>query len=230
MTKKATFIIVLSAIITNHSFAQKSFSIDNASTTYNAKIEVKKCDNETCSGKGKVKLYSKNDAKLLQEFNSADLYFNLDKNKNPSTKMELYDEESPLVFGDFNFDGQEDLAIRNGNKSGYGGPSYDVYVYQLAGQHFVLSKDLTKLASTNLGMFDVDKKRKRIITRSKSGAAWHLKTEYEVIPQKGLLKVYELEEDASKGDEYVYVTEKKFANGKWSKSTKKHKLKDYYKE
>jgi hypothetical protein len=229
MTKKMIIAIVLSAITINNSFAQKSFAINNSSKTYNAKVEVEKCDNEACGGKGIVKLYLKNSDKLLQEFNSGDLSFNLDKKKNPSTKMELYDEQSPVVFGDFNFDGTEDLAIRNGSNSGYGGPSYDVYVYVATKKQFILSKELTKLASTNLGMFEVDGKRKRIITLSKSGAAWHLKTEYEIIPEKGLLKVYELEEDASKGDDYVYVTEKKYVKGKWNKSTKKYKIKDYYK-
>jgi len=51
-----------------------------------------------------------------------------------------------------------------------------------------------------------------------------------VIPNRGLLKIYEMEEDASKGDDYVYVTERKHVNGKWTKSTKKYKTKDYYKD
>ncbi len=226
--KKLLFISVF-INLTAFSFAQRTFTINNSSKNYNAKIQVQKCEDETCSGKGTIKLYGKNSTKPVQEFSSADLYFNLDNNKNPSSKMELYDEQSPVIFGDFNFDQNEDIAIRNGNNSGYGGPSYDVYVYNITRKKFVISKELTKLASTNLGMFEVDKARKRIKTSSKSGCCWHQSREFVVRPNSGLIKVYELEEDASKGDDFVYVTEKKHINGKWTTTTKKYKVKDYYK-
>ena len=182
MTTKILTTIALALAATN-SFAQKDFTISTASQNYTAKIRVAKCEDKTCSGRATIKLYPANSSTVLQEFKSKDLYFNLDGSNNPSTKMEMYDEESPLFFGDFNFDGSEDLAIRNGNNSGYGGPSYDVYVYNVTKKQFVLSKQLTALASTNLGMFDIDKKTKRIITHQKSGAAWHSTTEYEVVPQ-----------------------------------------------
>ncbi len=228
--KRIASCIIIPVLFAANSYAQKNFTVSSASAKYDAKIQVQKCKEGTCSGRGTIKLYAKNNSTMLQEFKSQDLYFNLDKSNNPSSKMEMYDEESPVFFGDFNFDGNEDLAVRNGNNSGYGGPSYDVYVYNLTINKFVLSKELTRLASTNLGMFEIDKENKRIITESKSGCCWHQKTGYEVVPQKPLLKVYELVEDATKGDDNVYVTEKKFVKGKWQKSTKKYKTKEYYKE
>jgi len=212
MTNKLLITVVLS-LGTANSFAQKDFTISTASKTYTARIRVAACKAQTCSGKGTIKLYTANNSILLQEFKSRNLYFDLDANNNPSSKMEMYDEESPLYFNDFNFDGNEDLAIRNGNNSGYGGPSYDVYVFNVTKKKFVLSKELTNLASTNLGMFDIDKENKRLITYQKSGAAWHLKTGFKVVPQKGLVKVYELTEDATKGDDYVLVTEKILVEG-----------------
>ena len=230
MRIKHLLLAVILITQTSFLFGQKMFTISNASKNYKAKIQVQKCEDETCSGKGTVKLYAKNSSKLIQEFKSGDLYFNLDGNKNPSDKMELYDQESPLVFGDFNFDQSEDVAIRNGNNSGYGGASYDVYVYNITKKQFVKSKELTKLASTNLGMFEVDKTRKRIITSEKSGCCWHKSTEFTVVPNSGLLKVHEVEEDASKGDDFVYVTERKHVNGKWTKVTKKYPVKEYYKQ
>lgn len=134
-----------------------------------------------------------------------------------------------MIFDDFNFDGSEDLAIRNGNQSGYGGPSYDVYVYNSTRKQFVLSNELTALAYENLGMFQTDHKRKRIITFAKSGCCWHITTEYTVVPKKGLQKVYEMEEDAMDG-EYVTVTTRNLINNKWASQSKKYKIKDYYKE
>lgn len=152
----------------------------------------------------------------------------LNNDQQPSVNIiQLYDEQSPLVFDDFNFDGSEDLAIRNGNHSGYGGPSYDVYVFHATKKKFVPSTELTKLATENLGMFDTDAKRKRITTRTKSGCCWHLMTEYEVVPQKGLRKVYELEEDATNG-KTVTVTERKLIKNKWTKTVKKLKVEAYY--
>lgn len=230
MRLKPIFLICAILNITSLSYAQRSFTINNSSKIYTAKIQVEKCEDETCSGIGIVKLYAKNNSKHVQQFTSKDLYFNLDNDKNPSNKMELYDEQSPLIFGDFNFDGNEDIAIRNGNNSGYSGPSYDIYVYNKTKKQFVVSKELTNLASTKLGMFEIDKTRKRIKISEKSGCCWHKSTEFSVIPNSGLLKVYELEEDAAKGDDFVYVTERKLVNGRWTKAIKKHKIKDYYKD
>lgn len=229
--KKNIFVLTLFLLVfANELFAKQKFSLTKSSKLYDVEIEVASCADETCSGKGTVKLFTKNTKNLVQEFTSPDLYFNLDKAKQPSTIMELYDEESPLVFGDFNFDGTEDIAIRNGNNSGYGGPSYDVYVYHSTKKKFVISQSLTELASTNLGIFDIDTKRQRIITHTKSGCCWHSTIEYSVVPKKDLVKVYEYIEDASKGDDFVYLTEKKFVKGKWTKISKVALIKDYYKD
>lgn len=142
----------------------------------------------------------------------------------------MYNEQSPLIFDDFNFDGSEDLAIRNGNNSGYGGPSYDIYVYHSTKKQFVPSDELTSLAYDNLGMFQTDHERKRIITFAKSGCCWHITTEYAVIPKKGLQKVYEMEEDATGGGEFVKVITRNLINNKWVSKTKKYKLDEYYKD
>ena len=182
------------------SFCQNNFTINDGSDTYYATISVDNCTQDNCEGKGTVKLFDKKTDKLFQTFTSDDLYFFFDNTKNPTVNIiQLYNEQSPLVFEDFNFDGPEDLAVRNGNNSGYGGPSYDIYVYHRNKKKFVVSEELTRLAYENLGMFQTDRERKRIITYAKSGCCWHITTEYSVVPKKGLVKVYELEEDAQGG-------------------------------
>ncbi len=217
-------------LFANVSFSQNNFIINDGSDIYYAKISVEKCSEDNCEGKGTIKLFDKKTDKLFQTFLSDDLYFFFDNNGNPTVNIiQLYNEQSPLIFEDFNFDGSEDLAIRNGNNSGYGGPSYDVYVYHRNKKNFVTSEELTKLAYENLGMFQTDRERKRIITFQKSGCCWHITTEYSVVPKKGLLKVFELEEDAY-DPEFVIVTTRELVNDKWIIKEEKSKVEDYYKQ
>ncbi len=213
----------------NFYFAQNQFELKDASKNYDVKINVETCESNECSGKSTVELLDKKTSRTFQTLTSENLNFYLNEDQKPTANIiQLYNEQSPLIFDDFNFDGTEDIAIRNGNESGYGGPSYDVYVFNITKKQFVLSDELTALAYENLGMFNTDSERKRLITYSKSGCCWHLTTEYTVVPQRGLFKVYELEEDAT-GGEKVKVTKKEFINDKWIKNTKTYPINEYYK-
>ncbi|MBK7227327.1 MAG: hypothetical protein IPH97_00290 [Ignavibacteriales bacterium] len=227
--KLPLFLIIL-VFLNELSLGQNEFIINDGSDIYDAKISVDKCSEDNCEGKGTIKLFDKKTDKLFQTFVSDDLYFFSDNSGNPTVNIiQLYNEQSPLIFEDFNFDGSEDLAIRNGNNSGYGGPSYDVYVYHRNKKKFVVSDELTQLAYENLGMFQTDHERKRIITFQKSGCCWHITTEYSVVPKKGLVKVFELEEDAQ-GGEFVIVTTRELINDKWISKEEIFKLDDYYKQ
>jgi hypothetical protein len=208
-----------------------TFQIQNGSKLYNAKLAVETCIKDECSGAGKILLYKKGNQQVFQTLTSENLYFYLDKKQQPSVNViQLYNEQSPLIFEDFNFDRQQDLAIRNGNEGSYGGPSYDVYVFNKTRQQFVFSSELTELAYDNLGMFQTDAKRKRLITFAKSGCCFHMTSEYAVIPNKGLKLVYELTEDAMGGGEQVEVTTKIYnLNSRtWRKTVKKFPLDQYY--
>lgn len=223
-------IICLLLGISTLGLAQKNFVIKDGSNRFDAKIAIVNCEGDTCSGKGTISLIDKKSKQVFQTLSSDDLYFYLNKNQQPSVNViQLYNEQSPLIFDDFNFDGSEDIAVRNGNQSSYGGPSYDVYVYNSTKKQFVISKELTALAYENLGMFQTDHERKRISTFAKSGCCWHITTEYAVIPKKGLQKVYELEEDAQ-GGEFVKVTTRNLIKNKWVSKIKKYKMDDYYKD
>ena len=92
-----------------------------------------------------------------------------------------------------------------------------------------MSDELTELAVGNLGMFEIDSKRKRIITNSKSGCCWHQSAEYTVIPKIGLKLVYSQEENAT-GSEFVEVTTKELIKNKWKTKIKKYKIKEFYKD
>lgn len=231
--KKENWIAILLGLTSTWSMLTHAatFQIKNGSTFFDAQLEVEKCDKEECSGTADIKLYKKGKKQIFQTLYSNDLNFYLDKQQKPSVNIiQLYDEQSPLIFDDFNFDGQQDLAIRNGNESSYGGPSYDVYVFNKTRQQFVMSSALTKLAIENLGMFQTDAKRKRIITFAKSGCCFHVTSEYAVIPNKGLKLVHEVTEDATGAGEQVTVTTKSYNlhTKKWRTISKKYPLDQYY--
>lgn len=196
-------------------FGQHHFEIKDGSQKYNAEIMAEECVDDGCRGKGAVVLFDKNGIKK-QIFLSPDLIFYFKQNFKPSkgimtiTHEMLRDE--PLYFGDFNFDGTEDIAVRNGNGGNYGSPSYDVYVFNSTKMQFVPSKELTELASGYQGMFGVDEKNKRLTTFAKSGPVYYT-YEYEVVPGKGIVLVYEKIEDHT--HEVVKTTIKKKVNNKW---------------
>ena len=211
-------------------FAQNQFELKDVSKNFDVKMNVEDCAEDECQGKATIALLDKKTSKIFQTLTSDNLNFYLNKDQKPTINIiQLYNEQSPLIFDDFNFDGTEDMAIRNGNESSYGGPSYDVYVFNITKKQLVLSEELTVLAHENLGMFNTDSERKRLITYSKSGCCWHLTTEYSVLPQRGLFKVYELEEDAT-GGEKVKVTRKEFIDDKWTTHIKTYPINEYYKD
>ncbi|ENV18246.1 XAC2610-related protein [Acinetobacter guillouiae] len=205
------------------------FQIQDGSKHYDAVIDIA-CEKDECGAKAEVKLFKKGSKAVFQAFHSDDLTMYLDEKFKPSVNViQLYDEQSPLIFDDFNFDGTEDLAIRNGNYGSYGGPVYDIYVFNQSKNKFVLSQELSALTQENLGMFELDKKRKRIITFNKSGCCYHIRSEYQVVPRKGLLLVREFIEDATspKGDQ-VEVTDRNLINGKWKEKTNYYPTAKYY--
>lgn len=196
-------------------FGQHHFEIKDASPKYNAEIMVEECVDDGCRGKGTVILFDKNGNKK-QSFQSPDLRFYFKDNFKPFkgimtiTHEMLRDE--PLYFGDFNFDGTEDVAVRNGSGGNYGSPSYDVYVFNSTKMQFVPSAELTELASGYQGMFGVDEKNKRLSTFARSGPVYYT-YQYEVVPKKGIVLVYEKTEDHT--HEVVKITVKKKVNNKW---------------
>lgn len=208
--------------------AKETFHVKDASG-YSLVLTVEsKDENGYCSGKGTVEL---RDAKgtLIQTFSSDDLCMDIGNASTASAgAVELGGGQSPVIIDDFNFDGSKDIAIRNGNDSGYGGPSYDIHVWNLTKKAFVKSDELTALAHENLGMFQVDAKRKRLITFAKSGCCWHKTSEYEVRPGKGLQLVREFTEDAMDG-KTVILTERQLVNGVWKTKTEKKSVSEYYK-
>ena len=213
-------------------FAQNTFLLKNASKDYDVKIKIAKCEDEICEGAATVYLSKKSQAKVFQMLELENLYLELGADKKPTANLiELYGENnSGVIFDDYNFDGAPDLALRNGNNGAYGGPSYDVFLVVKPSGKFVKNAALTKLASENLGLFTVDKKSQTLETFNKSGCCWHETVRYQVINNRPK-KIYVFTEDAAGADgEKVVLTTETFIKERWRTKTKTVLTKDYYKE
>ena len=138
------------------SLAQETFKIENASKNYNLVVKVAACGGKEqfnmpnmCGGAGQVSIYRKNAVSPFQVLNLKNI--EVDKEQiafNPEIDKrarKLYDDEYSFIFGDFNFDGKEDLAVCNGRNGGYGAPSYNVYLYNSNLNRFFENKKLSEL-------------------------------------------------------------------------------------
>lgn len=207
-------------------FAQEKFDIKNASKIYDVRVEVEKCADWKCEGDAKFSIFKKGASKPLQIF-SNNTEFMREEVKLKDSKA-LYDAQSIVFFEDYNFDGTSDLAIRDGSNGGYGGPSYQVYLFSPRAKKFVHNDSFTELAQgAYLGMFEVFKKRKVLRTLSKDGCCWHQMEEFAVVNNRPK-KILEVTEDAtvkSGNGERVKITTRKFAAGRWRASVKYERLK-----
>lgn len=231
--KKLLLIAFISVICVSAVSAQKTFLLKDASKLYDIKVEIAGCEDDICEGTAKFEIFKKDATKPFQTINLENSYLELGEDQKPTANLiELYGmNNSGVVLEDFNFDSMEDLAIRNGNNGAYGGPSYSIYLYSQTTKKFVENKSLTILASENLGLFSVNAKTKTLETFNKSGCCWHQTIRYSIVNNRPK-KVYVFTEDAA-GEDGVYmklITEKLLKSGKWSKTTKRVKIDDYYKD
>ncbi|HYJ90498.1 MAG TPA: hypothetical protein VEV84_04255 [Pyrinomonadaceae bacterium] len=215
--------IFLLLVLASSVFAQKTFDLKNASKYFDVKVRVAKCDDEFCSGKATFSFYKKGALTAYQVINLPDTLIQLDGSKPLVNDTLLYDEQSVIDVGDYNFDGMEDVAICKGANGSYGMPAYNIYLSSRAAGKFVYSAAFSKLGS-HLGMFTVDRKEKTLETFDKSGCCWHITERYKVVNDRPV-KVFEEVEDATAdpNGKRVKVTTKKLLAGKWKTSVRYEK-------
>lgn len=230
------FQIFLAAVflLTAHTVsAQQTYLLKNASKAFDLKVEIAACEEEredVCEGPGKVYLFKKNQTRPFQQIDMENIFLELGTDRKPTANLiELYGENnSGIVFEDFNFDGAPDLALRNGNHGAYGGPSYDIFLAAKPSGKFILNGALSSLASENLGLFKVDKRAKTIETFTKSGCCWHQTVRYRIVRNRPQ-KIYVFTEDAARADgKTVLLTTETLVKGHWRKSRKTVSLDKYY--
>lgn len=224
--KKTFLILSVLFLFSTAIFAQKTFLLKNASKNFDVKIQIGNCETDTCEGDATISLIGKGQRKNFQKIEMPNVFLELGEDQKPTANLiELYGENnSGIIFDDYDFDGIEDLAIRNGNNGAYGGPSYSVFLFSKTKNRFIENASLTTLANENLGMFAVDKKAKTIETFTKSGCCWHQTTRYKVVNNKPK-KVYVFTEDVmNSGENEISTIEILMPNGKWKKKSRIRKI------
>lgn len=212
-------IILLVLLLSASGYAQEVFNIKNASKLYDIRLKVANCQEISCEGDATFTVFKKGQSKPFQAFSTPTM-FSKEETRRANTKL-MYDYQSVVFFEDYNFDGVEDLAIRDGNNGGYGGPSYQIYLFSPKTGKFVHNVAFTDLnQGVYLGAVEVDKKKKVLRGFSKSGCCWHQTEEFAVINNRPK-KVYEYTEDASIPDESkVKLTTKRLIGGRWRTTVK----------
>jgi len=183
----------------------------------------------SCDGPAKI-IVRAHSADILEDgqvMQSEDVSFNPDEIS--SDRYEL------LSADDVNFDGHPDLMIRNGNHGGYGGPSFDVYIFDTTQGQFLLNEDFSSLTrGSYLGLFDIYTERQEIRTYSKSGCCYHEEEIFIVKNNKpvAVRKIIEdvtVQSEACPDREIVRVTIKEpNENKEWVISSEKDYGLEYY--
>lgn len=171
----------------------REIRVVRASKNYDLHVRVRECggsdqndDRETCTGPAAVAISRKGAQSAFQTLRlpNVELYrasLAHGAETDAAAPRRLYAEEYGFVFDDFNFDGAEDLAVCNGRDSGYGGPSYTVFLFDPRARRFVENGRLSALAeSPYLGLFFTDRKRRLLVAHSKSGCCYHETAKFRV--------------------------------------------------
>jgi hypothetical protein len=223
-------ILILILLITPSFWGQNRFKLNDASKVVDIAIDVGMCGTGISQGNCgpvRVDFFRKKSKKRFQTIRlSRTQMWDAPPKANVTRR---YDDQSVINFGDFNFDGFEDVAICDGNNGGYGMPSYKIYIYSPSSKRFVYSRAFTRMNYGGLGMFETDKKRRMHFVYSKSSCCWHQTQGFDVFRGKPR-KVYEFTEDASNpaGLDTVEITTSKLIKGKWRTWIKHAKTAEYY--
>ncbi|WFO16182.1 hypothetical protein M601_021465 [Cellulophaga baltica 4] len=185
-------LLLLLGILPVLTLAQRTYTISDFSSTYNATIAIEQGFENDTFKKGSFSIVNTSTDKQVLFIESDELIIETDNNTEEkiNTISLPYDRQNFLIFQDFNFDGLEDVAFMDGRNSCYGGPSYQIYLQE---HHtFVHSPEFTRLSYEYCGMFQIAEKTKTIHTMTKSGCCWHQFSEFKVQDNKPIaIKIIE---------------------------------------
>lgn len=182
------------------------------------------CSEQTCESSGSLAVLRKAADKPLQIIALPGVFLSRSDNGEPLVNSaQLYGYQGVINVGDFNFDGAEDFAVQNGNHGSYGGPSYDVFLYDQRQQAFRYAHAMSELIASTLGFFAVDEQTQRLETFAKSGCCWHRTSRYQVesnVPHE----IWRMTEGATNdgGEGGMLVETEEWKDGEWRVVSSKH--------
>ena len=187
------------------------------------------CDEPSCEGPAQLLVYGKGQTKPLQTINLSNVVVSRQTDGGaPIAKAARgYDDEGVMNVGDFDFDGYEDFAVQTTDHEGsYGGPSYEVYLFEPKTGRFAYNDAMTGLALESLGFFDVDAAHKRIRTFAKGGCCYHVLTTYEIQHDVPIAVARHTEDALNAVDGKMQIIDEQLVNGKWRKKIRYEPLPD----
>ena len=175
---KRTFLLCFILLGWLHSaFGQSTFNIDGFSEQYYGKVYFS--DTTQTASAGWVEVYDRSTKKKLIHVDADELSFDLYDNPQKAYITKIpYEEQSAILYKDFNFDGVKDFAIIDGFRNWTLGHSFKIFL--ASSKRFVFSDSFTELTQDNQGMFTVNAINKTISTKSKIGDTWYQYSDYIV--------------------------------------------------
>jgi hypothetical protein len=199
-------------------FAQKTYEYKNSSKSYNVRLTVENCDENTCAGEAKFSIFRKGKKKAFQTLTTK-TEFRVEGAKQLNPKI-LHNYEHLVFFEDYNFDGIKDLAIRDGNHNFDEGPSYQIYLFSPKRKRFIHSRAFTNLNQTKyIGAMQVDYQTKVLRAFSREYNRWESVEEFKVVRRNRLKKVSQKTEDYTDANR-VKITTKRLVKGRWQTKVK----------
>ncbi|WP_177761214.1 XAC2610-related protein [Flavobacterium sp. I3-2] len=182
------------------------------SDRYSGELTIISDSNDNQEENATLLIYDNKLKKTVLETHAFVSEYDLEDKKVKTNVLEFpYGEQSILIYDDFNFDGIDDIAVRVGYYSCYGGPAYNVYLAHK--NTFDFDEDFTDLAQSYCGFFITDSEKKQISTMTKSGCCWHQYNTYKVENNKPVL-IESIEESYGTLGFLVDYTHSKLENGK----------------
>lgn len=191
------------------------YTVDEVSPSFDFSLELRdSCTEDLCEAPGQIVVIRKGRTDATDQLiDLPNIVLTFDSGGVPlANSSDRYGYQGTINTGDFNFDGLEDFAVLTGNRGSYGGPSYDVFLFDRNKERFLHSPALSSLTITGLGFFDVDSKARELIEHTKSGCCYQETTYYSVRNNMPVPKRRDVE-DAT-GDDVRSFTEM-YVNGKW---------------
>lgn len=207
-------------------WAQNHFELSEISKNYHVSIDIATCNEKECFGKSTITLTDRKTSEKFPTLTSENFTFTIESDSLNLNKAKFDEELQSLIFEDFNFDGFEDVALVNRSLRN---SIYDIYTFDSIQNQFLMNEGMTTLVKDNSAMFTVDSERKRLIVYLKSGCCLYITKEYNVIPERDPLKIYEFEED-TRDQETVITKKSEFIDYKWFTKTTKYPREVYYKD
>jgi len=156
------------------------------------------------------------EAKLLQAVPLAQLRLEFDDEGRIPTQA------SVLAVADFNFDGHEDFAVRDGADA----DAYAVFLFDPARTRFEASATLSALTRDGAGLFEVDAASKRLRTHRTSGCCHREIAEYAT-DSGAPVATFRRSEDVLDGDgSWRSVQEQRLVEGRWRVRTWREPMDD----